>query len=202
MKADFPSQQAFARVAARLRCEVAAIKAVSLVEAGPEGAFLSTDEPTLLFEPHIFSRLTNRKYDGYRMPGVALDWGILSRHKWMPGTYGPMSKQHARMDAAARLDRNAALQSASWGLFQIMGMNYKSAGFLRLQDFVNAMYASADDHLEAFANLILTMDVRLAPALRDKDWPTFSRIYNGSGYKTTKHHVRMAWNYNDLTSAA
>lgn len=201
-KADFPSDAAFRRVASRLRVELASIKAVSIVEAGTEGAFLITNEPTALYEAHIFSKLTNHKFDGYRMPGVALDWGILSRRKWHPGTYGPVSKQHERIAAAAKLDRDAALQSASWGLFQIMGMNYKLAGYTSLQYFINAMYRSADDHLEAFANVILTMDQRLAPALREKNWPLFSSIYNGPGYKKTKHHIRMAWNYDQLTATA
>lgn len=200
MKPDFPSEAAFAAAAAKLGCEVAAIKAVAIVEAGQEGAFFDDETPTKLFEPHVFSELTGHKYDGRRVPGVDKDWGVISRRRWMPGTYGPMSKQNIRLDAAAKLDRNAALQATSWGLFQILARNYKIAGFDSVQSFINAMYRSADDHLDAFVNVIIAM--KLAPALRAKDWSAFARKYNGSGYRKNGYHTRMAWNYQDLTAAA
>ncbi|OOV89142.1 hypothetical protein MF4836_34345 [Pseudomonas sp. MF4836] len=44
--------------------------------------------------------------------------------------YGPYGRpQYERLITAYRLDEEAALQACSWGKFQIMGFNYRAAGF-------------------------------------------------------------------------
>lgn len=48
--------------AAKLGCEVAAIKAVAEVEAGSFGGFLSTGEPVILFERHVFHKRTKGEF--------------------------------------------------------------------------------------------------------------------------------------------
>ena len=50
------------------------------------------------------------------------------------------------MGEAAHLNRIAALKSASWGKFQLMGFNYKLCGFNSLQAFVNAMYKNEEEN--------------------------------------------------------
>ncbi len=52
----------YSKVAETLGCEVAAIKAVAEVESRGE-AYFSNGKPKILFEAHIFSRLTSRAYD-------------------------------------------------------------------------------------------------------------------------------------------
>jgi hypothetical protein len=47
-----------------------------------------------------------------------------------PGCYGPRgASQYDRLNRAILKDRTAALQSASWGLGQIMGMNFVTRAF-------------------------------------------------------------------------
>src|SRR5688572_3325692 len=100
---------AIADAAKKLGCEVAAVRAVIDVES--RGGFLSDGRPKILFERHYFSRLTKRKFDASH-PGV-------SNGQW--GGYGAGgAHQYDRLNQAAALDRDAALHSASWGLFQIM----------------------------------------------------------------------------------
>jgi hypothetical protein len=191
-KAQYPSNESINAAALTVGCEPNVIRAIATVESGPYGAFLETGEPVILFEPHIFSRLTKGKYDWYTV-SVVLDvdgpasidppnarWRVLSRPVWTPKTYGPVSVQHLRLAAAAQLDRDAALQSASWGLFQILGTNYKRAGHETLQSFINAAYRSVDDHLAMLVSFILT-DPRLLKAVRDKQWLDIARYYNGTG---------------------
>lgn len=187
-KADFPSDEAFKHAAVRLCCEEAAIRAVAAVEAGPEGAFLDTGEPVILFERHIFHRLTGGKYDGATAPNVPGAAAVISKRR--PGGYGRYSDQHPRLQGAAALDREAALKSASWGLFQILGVNHAQAGHGTIQSFVNAMYRSVDDHLSAFVSFILK-DERLVMALRTKKWADFARIYNGPNYAKNRYDVKM-----------
>lgn len=208
MKADFPSNEAFAQAAATLGCALAAVRAFAHVEAGPQGAFLPSGEPVILFERHKFRQYTGGRFDHIvvRHPetGKPLDtkWAVISaaRPSYLDQSYGPMSKQHLRLQAAAALDRDAALKSASWGLFQIMGSNYEVCGFHRLQDFITAMYRSADDHLFAFVKFIQHTP-RLASALREEDWATAARLYNGPQFKKLGYDTRLARAYESFSGA-
>jgi hypothetical protein len=189
VKADFPSEEAFRDAARALGCDVAAVKAVAKIEAGAGGAFLDSGEPVILFERHKFNTHTFGRFQGTRAPGLPAAYSLIAAKTG--GGYGPTSAQHKRLQAAGLLDRQAALKSASWGLFQILGENYQQAGHPTLQSFINAMYRGVDDHLRAFVAFILA-DARLVAALRAKDWATFARIYNGRNYAAHGYHTRMA----------
>ena len=64
------------------------------------------------------------------------------------GGYGPAGvHQYDRLAAAISLYRDAALQSASLGLGQVMGMNFQAAGFDSVEDMVAAMVESEDRQL-------------------------------------------------------
>lgn len=169
----------YVAAAAALGCEVAAIKAVAEVEAAGVG-FHATGEPKILFERHWFSRLTNGRYDA-----MAPD---ISDPK--AGGYKGGLAEHERLSRAAKLDRNAALQSASWGKFQIMGFNYKRAGFADLQAFINAMFASERRQLDAFVAFIKA-DLRLVASLQGRNFTRFASIYNGPGYARNKYDQKM-----------
>ena len=176
------TQQDFSDAAAILNCSVAAIKAVAEVESSG-GGFLPTDEPKILFERHIFSSRTKRYFDKSN-PNVSNP---------QPGGYGAVSVQHRRLQEAVALDRNAALMSASWGKFQIMGFNFALVGFNTLQEFVTAMYRSEREHLIAFIHYI--NNVSLADELRELRWADFARKYNGPGYLKNRYDTKMAAAY-------
>lgn len=182
----------FDRAANALGVSVPAIKAVAEVESRGEG-FLDTGEPKILFEPHIFSRLTGGAYDKSH-PDI-------SYPKWKPGAYGTVSSQHGKLQRAAALDRDAAMQSCSWGLFQVMGFNWKAAGFKSLQAFVNAMYKGVDGHLDALVGFI-SGDHDMLRALQNLRWGDFARLYNGPGYKANRYDEKMAASYRKFGGAA
>jgi hypothetical protein len=177
------SDDDYKQAADRLGCEVAAVKAVAEVESGRYGAFLPSGEPVILFERHLFSRLTGRKYDA--------QYPDISNRK--PGGYGAVSQQHVRLQKAAALDRNAALQSCSWGRFQVLGMNWKSLGYPSLQDFVNSMYASEAGHLDSFIRYVETNG--LGKYLKSKNWAGFAKGYNGPSYKQYSYDTKLAAAY-------
>lgn len=197
-KSDFPSELGYRAWAEVLGCEANVIKAVAIVEAARYGAFLDTGEPLILFERHWFDRLTKGKYRGMKVDSSRIPNSARTISSPIAGGYGTVGIQHEKLSYCVSLDRTAALKSCSWGLFQIMGFNHARAGFpdmsievvgkgsdSGLQRFVNAMYRSVGDHLAAFVNFILA-DKRLVKALRDKDFKTFKRIYNGpkeNGYE-------------------
>ena len=169
----------FQKAAGELGCSVAVIKAVCTVEA-PRGGFLPSGEPTILFERHQFSKRTGRKFD--------MDHPHISNPK--PGGYKGGQAEHDRLAEAAALDREAALESASWGKFQIMGFNYAPAGFGSLQAFINAMYQSEGRQLDAFVAFI--QHEGMAVFLREQRWADFARRYNGVNYAINKYDTKLA----------
>lgn len=178
----------YQQAAQKLNCEVAAIKAVSEVESGPHGAFLPSGDPVILFERHKFSKFTGGKYDQSN-PGI-------SNRK--PGGYGQVSEQHGRYQEAAALDPDAAIQSCSWGRFQIMGFHWRDLGYPSLKDFVDAMYVSEGNHLDAFVRFVEHNG--LAPHLRNKNWAAFARGYNGENFRINKYDDKLAAAYKKHSS--
>jgi hypothetical protein len=161
--------------ATTLSAELASVKAVSQVESRGDG-FLASGRPKILFERHIFSGSsygTSHAYDGAHS-----DISNTSS-----GGYGADGEhQYDRLYKAMACDRIAAMKSASWGRFQVMGFNFSVAGFASVEDFVTKMYESEGQHLIAFTNYVKNT-AGLQKALQDKDWTTFAQKYNGPDYK-------------------
>jgi hypothetical protein len=163
-----------------LDCEVALIRAVNEVESSGSG-FLPSRRPKILFEAHIFSRLTKHKYDKDH-PGI-------SSAKWDRSLYQRGEKEYKRLEEAMTLDRAAALQSASWGRFQIMGFNHKLAGYATLDAFVEDMYEAEGKHLQAF--IAFLKNTKLDRPLREKRWADFARGYNGAIYQENRYDEKL-----------
>jgi hypothetical protein len=79
------------------------------------------------------------------------------------------------------LDPEAAFMSASWGRFQIMGFNYKAAGYHSVDQFVLGMRHSEGKQLAAFVSFIKSE--KLEKYLQKQDWVGFANRYNGPKYK-------------------
>ena len=176
------TEQDYIDAAALLGCEVAAIKAVKEIESKGAG-FLPTGEPIILFERHIFHRLSGGKF--------TKDNPDISNPK--PGGYGTVAVQHSRLAKAVALERNAALQSASWGLFQCMGFNFSVCGFKSLQAFITAMYKNEKEQLMAFCKFVINN--RLNDELQRKDWAGFARGYNGANFRINRYDEKLAKAY-------
>ena len=180
----------FARAAKALNVEEAAVRAVAEVEAAGQG-FIADGRPAILYEAHIFHKETGGKHAGAKdRRGVAL-----SSPSWNRSLYGATgAAQHARYEDARKLDPDAANKACSWGLFQILGQNYKQCGFDSSQAFVDAMWTGgAAAHLDAFVAFVKANN--LDGALRAKDWKTFARGYNGPSYAVNKYDTKMASAY-------
>jgi hypothetical protein len=105
-------------------------------------------------------------------------------------TGAPGAHQYDRLAIAISKDRNAALQSASWGIGQVMGMNYALAGFQRVEDMVAATCLSEDQQLAAVAHFLVGK--KLDRALQAHDWQSFALGYNGVNYKTNLYDSKLA----------
>lgn len=169
--------QAVEAAATKLGCQVATVRAVIDVES--KGGFLPDGRPKILFERHYFSRLTNHRHDAGH-PDI-------SNPKW--GGYKGGKAEYDRLAKAIQLDRDAALRSASWGLFQIMGDNCKACNFPNCEDFVAAMVSGEAAQLDAFVCFVKHNG--LADELVRTDWAGFARGYNGPKYRENRYDEKL-----------
>lgn len=166
-------------------CPVAAVKAVVDVEAVGSG-FLPDGRPKILFESHIFGRLTNHRFE-------KADPNISTR-KWDRSNYGASgAHQYVRLERALKLDAAAALKAPSWGAFQILGSNHRECGYGTVEEFVGAMLESEGHHLQAF--VCFCQSSGLDNALRRLDWARFAKGYNGPGYAQNSYDKKLAAAY-------
>jgi hypothetical protein len=177
----------YTRAATVLKCDVPAIKAVVAVEASGSG-YLSDGRPKVLYEAHVFHRLTSGKHARQ----VDRHGTALSAAKWDRTLYGAIgAHQHERLEDAAKLDWAAAHKACSWGTFQILGENHAACGFPDIKGFVDMMRAgNAGPELDAFVAFIQAN--RLAAPLGRHDWAAFARGYNGPGYRDNHYDDNLA----------
>jgi len=157
----------------------------------PGCGFLSDRRPQILFERHIFSRLT----------GGVWDAGYPSISNPAPGGYGPGGAwQYSRLGSAVALNQEAALRSASWGLGQVMGENFTEAGFPSVDAMVAGACATEDQQLAAVVGFITANG--LETALQAKDWAAYAHGYNGPNYAQNGYDTKLAHYYALFSNAA
>lgn len=178
----------FKEAANLLGVPVASIKAVAEVESAGSG-FLPDGRVKVQYEPHIMYRRLKEHFGQARADReLKAHPGLVATRS---GSYQSLDKEDKDMNRAAQLiDRTSALESASWGAFQIMGYHWKTISYPTLQKFINDQY-SARGQLMSFVKFIQA-DSRLLRALRQKDWTTFARIYNGPNFAANKYDTKMA----------
>ena len=105
--------------------------------------------------------------------------------------YGyPGLPQYKRMTKAYQLDKTAALQACSWGKFQIMGFNYKAAGYSDVFAFVKAMCIGEPAHIKAFLRFAKSNKTLLS-GLREKDFEKIAEGHNGAAWKTVNSNYAI-----------
>lgn len=184
-------EQDFVQAAKLLKCQVAAIKAVAEVESSGDG-FLSDGRVKILFEGHIFHKYTKGVYSASHP--------TISYPKWTTTFYTKGKDadirgdgELARLQQAMALDKTAALMSASYGKFQIMGFNFTLCNYMSVDDFYFDMQLDEGHHLDAFCKYVISMS--LADELRDLRWADFARKYNGPEYKKNKYDEKLQLAY-------
>lgn len=185
------SEQDFQKAAERLGVEVATIKAVKEVESGGK-AFLPSGRPPILFEGHVFwKELKTRGIDPASKRAGNED---VLYEKWDRRYYKGGEKEYERLEKAQKIHSEAALASASWGMFQIMGNNYAECGKRSVAEFVEAMRRSEADQLMLFVAYLEKR--KLQVYLKNKDWAGFACKYNGPAYAENKYDQKLEAAYN------
>lgn len=187
--AELLTESDLKRAAQALDVPLAAVKAVNEVESRGTG-FLADGRPVILFERHIMHR---------RLAAAGLDAPALAQQhpaivSTARGGYLGGAAEHRRLDQARALHTPSAIESASWGLFQIMGFHWELLGYDGPAQYEASMRQSEGKQLDAFVRFIIA-NPNLHTALRDRKWARFAAGYNGPAYKDNNYDVRMARAY-------
>lgn len=183
------SKKGFMDVIAELGVGIPEMLAVLAVESKNCG-FLPDRRPIILFERHIFHKLTRGRFSE-RNPDIS---------NRIAGGYAGLAKEYPRLEAAMTLDREAALKSASWGAGQIMGFNHAAAGFADVETMVKAMQRSEDEQLSSVGAFLKNNN--FVKLLRSRDWTALARGYNGAGFAKNKYDVRLSGAFEQYASGA
>ncbi len=180
------------QAADRLGVPLASVMAVNQVESRGEG-FAANGRPAILFERHVMhQRLQANGMSLAEADSLAEQYpGLVNRKT---GGYLGGTAEHQRLANAKQIHAAAALESASWGLFQIMGYHWQRLGYLDAQHFADTMALSEAGQLDAFVSFI-EADPALHKALKARNWKQFARIYNGPNYAKNLYDVKLARAY-------
>ncbi len=202
MAERFLGEDDLKNAAKTLDVDLACIKAVYKVESRGKG-FVG-DYPKILFEGHVFWR---------RLKLRNLNPEVLARGnedilypKWTKQFYVGGAGEVQRLHRAEAIQREAALESASWGLFQIMGYHWKTLKYDSADDFVERMCRHERDQLDAFCRFIkINTDHKgrpLVDVLRNREWAAFALAYNGAGYRENAYDDKLRDAYLSYSKAA
>jgi hypothetical protein len=181
----------FQKLSQDYQVPIAAIRAVLDVESNG-GGFLSDGRPKILFEGQHFYRLTPLPVSATRPD--------LSYPDWDSSKYGDYQYEWRRLTDAIGFDRYNAIQSASWGMMQVMGFNHIAAGYEDLERFVDDMFKAEYYQLKAGLEFCAFND--LLRHLRGRDWASFALGYNGSGYRQNNYDTRLAQAFDAFSRVA
>jgi len=171
------SADGLASAADALSIKAPEIWSVLTVETSACG-FLNDRRPQILYERHIFHRLTHGQFD---------DGDISDPTQGGYGAGG--AHQYDRLNRAIAKNRTAALQSASWGVGQLMGENCAVCGFDDVEAMVARMSESEDAQLAGFVCFLKSN--KLDRALQAHDWTTFARGYNGPTFAKNNYDTNL-----------
>ncbi len=99
--------------------------------------------------------------------------------------HGNQDKEWKVFQLARNLDENAALNSISMGMGQIMGFNHNKIGYSEVNQMFNNMSGSIKSQLDGFFSAIAyrnnQTNVSCLEALKENNYVGFAHCYNASG---------------------
>lgn len=150
--------------------------------------------PIIRWEGHYFYRrlkgdeLTLAVQQGLASPKV----GGIKNPKTQAGRWELFWRAYA-------INANAAIESMSYGVGQVMGANWKSLGYGSAGDFFQRVGVGITGQLDAMFRFIVKNG--LLDELQRKDWAGFARGYNGAGYRKNNYDTNMRKAYEQLAGS-
>ena len=168
----------------------ALVRAFAEVESGGKSGFGPSGLPIIAFEGHIFRRYTKRKYDATHST-LSYKYHTKAGPEWKANNKN-QTQAWKTLKEAIKLDHSAALMSCSWGMFQVMGFNFKMCGYKSVDDFVTAMKAGEQGQLQAFIGYCKKAKGCVA-AMQKKDFAGMAKAYNGADYGNYDKMIEKAY---------
>ncbi len=166
------------------------IKAFAIVESGGRSGFGPALMPVVAYEGHIFRKYTQRKYDK-TYPVLSYPYLEKAGPQWRANNKDQATAWKTLL-AAFNLDSEAALMSASYGMFQIMGFNFAACGHKNVFDFVTAIKLNAGQQLKAFVGFC-SKNPALVKAMKTKDYVGMARHYNGQDFGDYDKRIKRTY---------
>lgn len=145
--------------------EAASLLAFISVETGGKGFDDKTGKILIQFEPAWF-----KKKAPYAPSGI---WSVnkvdVQRKEWMA------------FNDAYKKNPDAAMQSTSIGLGQIMGFHYKKLGYNSVGEMWDDAKKGIEEQIGQMVKFINSYP-NLLNALKNHDWTKVATIYNGRGF--------------------
>ncbi|QVD49203.1 peptidoglycan hydrolase [Xanthomonas phage vB_XciM_LucasX] len=178
-----------------LKCHPGMVHALAMKETNG-AAFLSDGRTKILFERHQFYK----RFPIVRKPGQT-QAGLLAERNTIAaanpdicnatrGGYKGGAAEYDRLARAQKFSDTAALESASWGQFQVMGFNAVPIGYPTVQEFARLMQQGVDQHLIALCRFIQATPKALK-GIRTQDFAMLAGAYNGPAYHENKYDTDL-----------
>lgn len=173
----------------------AALLAVKLIESGTKSGFLDSGKPQILFEGHVFYKYLKANVKSLDINKLCAQYPNIVYPKWDRSKYFGGEKEWTRLEQARKINMKYANYAASWGMFQVMGFNYKTCGCKSIDEFVEKMCTSQEQQLLLSINFIKNSNLMVP--LQKRQWATFAKGYNGPGFAQNKYHIKLQAAYNN-----
>ena len=161
-------------LAKEFKIPVPKIKTIIEVESGGIGFDSKTGKIIIQFEPVWFKRKAPYTPSG----------------KWSLNGVERQAEEWLAFNDAFGKNPNAAMESTSVGMMQVMGFNFKRLGFKS----VGAMwdFAKVSEKNQIWLGLeYLRTDKIIFKALIQGDWETVGLRYNGKNYRILGYHTKL-----------
>lgn len=177
-------------------CKVACIKAVYEVEAAGRG-YLPDGRVKILFEGHRFWKQLIKAGEA---PAIFIkshpEYSNVLYKDWTKSKYKGGALEWDRVSQALNVciqlscSPEAALKSASYGSFQIMGENCLLCGYATAQEMISEYNLGGEaEQLTSFIQFIKA--THLDDELRDLNWAAFAKGYNGTQYRLNNYDKKL-----------
>lgn len=150
------------------------------------------DEPYIRFEGHYFDqRLKNGERERARREGLASPKAGAVKNP------AAQADRWAMVARAARINRQAALESFSIGVGQVMTAHWRKLGFSSVDDMIALARRDGAGQVEIMMRYIDVFG--LVDELQRRDFTGFARGYNGPNFAKDGYHTKMAAAYRRLS---
>ena len=171
-----------ATLAAQNGYEYAMLNSIRKVESGGTGFDPVTGKIIIQFEPSWFKR---KKTDWQKDTKNVL---------WQSNKVGNQAVEWPAFNSAYASNPNAAMESTSIGLMQVMGFHYRTLGFKTVGAMWDFAKISEANQLELAIRYIKSIPA-LDKAVKEKNFRRIAYYYNGELYEKYDYHTRLETQY-------